>query len=50
MQEIISRLGAKAAIVRYHLRRLRQEGKIEPTTQRLKSPNVQYRLAQKQNR
>ncbi|GBC94412.1 hypothetical protein HRbin16_00193 [bacterium HR16] len=41
---MIERLNAKAVTVRYHLRQLRQEGRIEPTTQQVRSPNVRYRL------
>ncbi len=43
-QEIAVRLGTKAVTVRYHLRRLRQQGRIEPTTRQVKNPNVRYRL------
>ncbi len=42
--EIADRLGLKETVVRYWLRRLRQEGMVEPTTDSVKSPRVRYRL------
>lgn len=46
-QELADRLRVKAVTVRYHLRRLREEGLIEPTTQKIKSPDVRYRLVKR---
>jgi ATP-dependent DNA helicase RecG len=43
-QELADRLHLKATTVRYHLRHLREEGQVEPTTQKIKSPDVRYRL------
>jgi ATP-dependent DNA helicase RecG len=43
-QELADRLHLKAVTVRHHLRRLREEGQVEPTTQKIKSPDVRYRL------
>lgn len=44
-QEIAERLNAKPATVRYHLRQLRREGRVQATTPAAKSPNVRYRFA-----
>lgn len=49
-QELAEQLGVKVATVRYHLRRLRQEGLIEPTTDKIKSPEVRYRFTPPQDR
>ncbi|CUU37754.1 MAG: putative DNA binding domain-containing protein [Armatimonadetes bacterium] len=48
--ELAEQLGIKAATVRYHLRRLRQEGLVEPTTDKIKSPEVRYRLTSPHDR
>lgn len=48
-QEIAMQLGVKPITVRYHLRQLRREGLIAPTAQRIKSPNVQYRLVKRRS-
>ena len=49
-QELADRLRVKAVTVRYHLRRLRGEGLIEPTTQKIKSPDVRYRLVKREEK
>lgn len=49
-QEIAKRLNAQPVTIRYHLRLLRQEGQIEPTSRSVKSPNVRYRLTRQRSR
>jgi ATP-dependent DNA helicase RecG len=44
--EIAGTLALPGSTTRYWLRRLRQQGRIEPTLANLRSPNLKYRLAQ----
>jgi predicted ArsR family transcriptional regulator len=49
-QELADRLRVKAVTVRYHLRRLHEVELVEPTTQKIKSPDVRYRLVKRQEK